>query len=536
MKPTISYKQHDLEDNWDAIVIGSGIGGLGTAAILAKEGQKVLVLEQHYTAGGFTHVFKRPGYEWDVGLHYIGEVNRQNSMLKRLFDYVTEGELAWEDMGEVYDKICIGDEEFPFHKGTENFKAELKERFRGPEDQRAIDDYVDLVWTAAKAGQKFFMEKALPPLVGKVAGPLMRRKYMKFARRTTEEVLRELTDNDKLIAVLTGQWGDYGLPPAQGSFAMHALVARHYFGGGAYPVGGSGAILETIAPVIQRSGGQVVTNARVDRIDVVDGEAKGVTMADGRSIEAPIVISDAGFENTWRNLVARDVAREAGVPEQLEHVQPSASHICLYIGLQKTAEELDLPRANYWLYPENIDHEANLERFAEDPENAPLPVAYISFPSAKDPDWENRYPGTATIEIITVAPYEWFEKWEGTRWKKRGDDYDAFKEMLSQRLLRKLYEKEPQVEGEIDHYELSTPLSTKHFANYQSGEIYGLAHTPDRFEQTFLRAHTPVKDLFLTGQDIASCGIGGALSASMITVGAILKKDITKKVWAETSG
>jgi all-trans-retinol 13,14-reductase len=534
MKTTVSYKQHDIEDGWDAIVIGSGIGGLATAAILAKEGQKVLVLEKHYTAGGFTHVFKRPGYEWDVGLHYIGEVNRSNAMLKRLFDYVTDGELEWADMGEVYDKICIGDEVFPFHKGPENFKQHLRDQFRGAEDQRAIDEYVDLVYEVAGYAQQFFMEKALPPLLGRVAAPLLRRKYMKYARRTTGDVMRDLTDNDKLIAVLTGQWGDYGLPPNEASFAMHAMVAKHYFGGGAYPVGGSGEILETIAPVIQRAGGLIVTNATVEEITVEKGRATGVTMADGRTIEAPIVVSGAGFENTWRNLIPSELAREHGMVEQLEHVEPSASHICLYIGLQKTAEELDLPKANYWLYPEDIDHRANLDRFAADPENAELPVAYISFPSAKEPDWERRYPGTSTIEIITVAPYEWFEKWEDTRWKNRGEEYEEFKEMLSQRLLDKLYEVEPQTRGEIDHYELSTPLSTRHFVNYDSGEIYGLSHTPERFEQRFLRAHTPIKNLFLTGQDIATCGVGGALSASMITGGAILKSNVIKKVLSET--
>lgn len=530
METTVSYKQHDLENEWDAIVIGSGIGGLSTAAILSKSGEKVLVLEQHYTAGGFTHVFKRPGYEWDVGLHYIGEVNRPDSMLRKLFDYVTDGELEWADMGEVYDRICIGDDIYPFRKGTDNFKAELKEQFSAPEDRRAIDEYVDLVYEVASAAQNFFTEKALPPLLGKVAGLFLRRKYMNYARRTTDEVMRELTDNERLIAVLTGQWGDYGLPPAEGSFAVHATVARHYFGGGSYPVGGSGEILETIAPVIQESGGRVVTNARVDRVDVVDGEAVGVTIADGRSIEAPIVVSDAGFENTWRNLVSSEVAREAGMVEKLEVVEPSASHLCLYIGLQKTAEELDLPKANYWLYPENVDHEANLERFARDPENAPLPVAYISFPSAKDPAWEERYPGTATIEIITVAPYEWFQKWEGTRWKNRGEEYEEFKEMLSGRLLEKLYEVEPQTEGHVDHHELSTPLSTRHFANYQTGEIYGLAHTPERFEQEYLRPHTPVDNLYMTGQDVATCGVGGALVASMLTVGAVLGKDAVKTV------
>jgi all-trans-retinol 13,14-reductase len=118
-----SYKQNpSVATHYDTIIIGSGMGSLTTGAILAKEGQKVLILERHYTAGGFTHVFKRRGYEWDVGIHYIGEVQRPNSVIKRLFDYITDAQLHWADMGDVYDKIVIGDKAYDFVKGVQNFK------------------------------------------------------------------------------------------------------------------------------------------------------------------------------------------------------------------------------------------------------------------------------------------------------------------------------------------------------------------------------------------------------------------------------
>ncbi|MDX5583700.1 MAG: NAD(P)-binding protein, partial [Aureibaculum sp.] len=117
-----SYKQNpQLSPTYDAIIIGSGMGSLTTGAILAKEGQQVLILERHYTAGGFTHVFKRKGYEWDVGIHYIGDVQRPNSPIKRLFDYITNSKLKWADMGEVYDRIIIGDKTYDLVKGVENF-------------------------------------------------------------------------------------------------------------------------------------------------------------------------------------------------------------------------------------------------------------------------------------------------------------------------------------------------------------------------------------------------------------------------------
>ena len=93
---------------YDAIIIGSGMAGMTCAALMAREGRRPLVLERHYTAGGFTHVFKRSGYEWDVGIHYIGGVNRPESLVASIFRYITDGELQWADM-ERGIKL-IGDE------------------------------------------------------------------------------------------------------------------------------------------------------------------------------------------------------------------------------------------------------------------------------------------------------------------------------------------------------------------------------------------------------------------------------------------
>ena len=79
------------QDNYDVIVIGSGVGGLCSACLLAKQGNRVLVLEKHYKAGGFTHMFKRKGYEWDTGVHYIGNVHEEDHQFRKLFDYLSGG-------------------------------------------------------------------------------------------------------------------------------------------------------------------------------------------------------------------------------------------------------------------------------------------------------------------------------------------------------------------------------------------------------------------------------------------------------------
>ena len=137
-----SYKRVTDFNTYDAILIGSGIGYLVTAVALSKAGKRCLILERHYVPGGYTHTFKRKHYEWDVGVHYIGEVMREQSLLARLFRYISDGSLEWADMGEVYDRIRFGDEVFDFVKGRQAWTEKLKSYFPDQKDCQAIDQYV----------------------------------------------------------------------------------------------------------------------------------------------------------------------------------------------------------------------------------------------------------------------------------------------------------------------------------------------------------------------------------------------------------
>ena len=528
MRIGTSYKQHPgLADRWDAIVIGSGIGGLSVAATLAKlAGKRVLVLERHYTAGGFTHTFRRPGYEWDVGVHYIGDVSHPRGSSRRIFDFITNGELEWADMGEVSDRIILGENSYDFVKGLENFRAKIHSYF--PSEKDAINRYLELVISTAKKAQLFFAEKAMPPFVSKLFGGMMRRTTLKEATRTTREVIEEITQNQELIGVLTGQFGDYGLVPAESSFFIHAMVASHYFRGAAYPTGGSARIAETILPVIEEAGGEVITNAEVERIIIENGQAVGVKLVNRREFRAPKVISDAGVANTFSSLLPQNTAEAAGFTQKIDQVGPSVAHLSLYVGLQGTTEDLGLEKTNLWVYRDH-KHEENFKRFQDDI-HAPLPVVYLSFPSAKDPDFQNRYPGRSTVEAVTLGPYEPFRSWERTSWKKRGAEYDELKASLSERLLDTLHQHAPGTRGKVEIAELSTPLTTRNFAAHPQGEIYGLQHTAQRFEQRWLRPRTPIKGLYLTGADVCSAGVVGALMGGMLCSSAVLQGNALGRV------
>lgn len=523
-----SYKKKPiLSKNYDSIIIGSGMGSLTTAAILSKQGQKVLVLERHYTAGGFTHVFKRKGYEWDVGIHYIGDINRPNSVVKKLFDYISDKKIKWADMGPIYDKIIIGNKSYDFPKGKENFKQQLIRYF--PEEQNTIESYMKLVFSAVKTNQKFFMDKALPPIISKFIGARLRKPFYEFSDKTTYEVLRSLTSNETLIKVLTGQYGDYGLPPKESSFIMHATVVRHYFEGGSFPIGGSSEIATQVDKVIEKAGGTILISAEVSEIKMNKNKAIGVIMKDGTEFHAKHIISGAGVMTTFQKLIPNSLTLKQKLISKLQGVKRSVSHACLYIGLNGSPEELKLPKTNYWIYPEHKSHDEAVTEYLKDP-NEEFPLVYISFPSAKDPDWSNRYPGKSTIDIITLSPFDAFKKWEDTSWMKRGETYETLKEKIATRLLDILYKHIPQAKGKIDHYELSTPLTTKHFINYEEGEIYGLDHSPSRFRKRFLQPRTPIKNLYLTGQDIVTAGVAAALFSGVLTSSAITKKNMIQKV------
>jgi len=166
-----------------------------------------------------------------------------------------------------------------------------------------------------------------------------------------------------------------------------------------------------------------------------------------------------------------------------------------------------------------------MARFIADPES-PFSVLFISFPSAKDPTFSRRYPGRSTIEAIAPIPYDAFARWENTRWKHRGPDYDDFKQHLRTRLINALEEHVPAARGRIDYAELSTPLSTRHFANFPHGEIYGLNATPERFRAKSLGARTGICNLYLTGADACSSGVTGALFGGVITASLILGRNL----------
>ncbi|MBX3271714.1 MAG: NAD(P)/FAD-dependent oxidoreductase [Sandaracinaceae bacterium] len=498
---------------WDYVVIGSGMGGMTTAALLAKLGKRVLVLEQHYVPGGFTHMFKRPGFKWDVGVHAVGEVT-PHSLTGRVLSAITDGALEWASLGEVYDAFHFPDGfDIDFPDSPAQFRENLLAAF--PREQRAIDEYLHLVRAVSKSMKAYYLSRIAPETIGRVTDAIFAREARRYLTTTTLEMVRELTDDVRLQAIFTAQWGYYGSVPSRSSFAMQALVVKHFMHGGYYPVGGASRIAETMLGAVAAAGGWTAIRADVAQILVEDGAATGVRLADGREVRAGRVVSAAGVSSTVRRLLPPPHSEDPWAAE-VEALPPAPAHVCLYLGFEGDITKAGASAANQWFY-ETWDMEADGWDVTPDhDELGRAPVLYCSFPSLKDPTHEPGPKVRHTAEVVTFVPYDVFVPWREERWKKRGATYEAFKERLEKHLLAQFFEHMPALEPYLVYAELSTPVSTEHFVRPVRGSIYGLEPTPSRFENAWLRPRAPVKNLFFSGSEVATVGVIGAMMGGVL--------------------
>ncbi|MBX7057382.1 MAG: NAD(P)/FAD-dependent oxidoreductase [Leptospirales bacterium] len=505
-------------EEWDAIVIGSGIGGLATASIVAQlKNWRVLVLERHFKAGGFTHAFRREGkFRWDVGVHYIGGL-QPGSMLREIFDWISGGAVQWQKMPDPFEKFIYPEFTFAIPDDPAEFQALLEQQFTG--ERGAIAAYFqDVRQTASWFGRHVSL-KALPAALQRVAG-LLKLIGRGHALMTTREYMESNFRDPKLRAILLSQWGDYGLPPAESAFVIHALIATHYFGGAYYPIGGAGTIAASIEPIIQDHGGSIRLNHHVEEILIENGRVCGVRSRkivgerqSEHTFRAPRVISDAGAYNTFLRLLPPAV--EIPFRSALAELRQGVSCVTLYLGFDEDPRRLGFQGENYWIY-DDYDHDAIFSR-RQDVLQGKISAAYLSFPSLKDPMAQAH-----TAEIITFCDYAPFQAWSGEAWKNRGAEYEALKQRIADGLLDFVERHLPGLKSRVVYQELSTPLSNEYFTAHPQGSIYGLACTPERFQLEWLGVRTPVQGLYLTGADASSPGVAGALMGGVMSAAALL--------------
>ncbi len=526
MKGTSSDRHYDL------ILIGSGMGALTVASLMAQlRGQRVLIVERHFKLGGFTHMFKRGRFQWDVGVHYIGQM-QPGTMPRKLFDLATQNGVEWQRMPEPFEKFVYPGLEFPVYGDPDRYQADLCDRF--PEEAAAIRRYFQDVPKAASALFLHDLRQngSLFLKLGAMLGQLWNGFDLSL---TTQAYLDRHFRSPELKALLVSQWGDYGLPPAESPFVAHATIASHYLQGGYYPVGGAGAIASSIQPIVEAQGGKVLLNQEVTEILLDGGRAAGVRVRPTRKPDAPeeeyyapVVVSNAGAANTYLKLIPESV--EIPFREDLRRYlrdREPATHVSLYIGFKTDPRELGFQGENHWLY-EQFDHNAAYAQRGDWLATGEPPQVYLSFPSLKDPE------ATAhTAEAIAFTDYASFAPWNDRDWRQRGEDYAALKQRVTEGLIARLDAQYPGFADAIDYAELSTPLTNEYFTAHPQGAIYGLPLSPERFQPeraAWTRAATPLPGLYLTGVDvynmdgIVAALFGGAIASSQLPDGIALPK------------
>jgi all-trans-retinol 13,14-reductase len=495
----------------DAIIIGSGIGGLTAAAALAKCGRRVLVLERHFQLGGLTQAFARGEYSFATGVHYIGGVGGepgQDGQFGRMLDWLSDGRLRFAPVGSPYDIVRFPGFEFPIEAPRDAFVARLKSTF--PEDLAAIDAWFATCSEAQRALQWVFTSRSLPAPLGVALGWLNKARFRRALAATVADAIRAILD-PRLAALLAARWGDYGVPPARAPLAVHAMVLGSYFAGAYYPVGGPAQFALALAESIRAAGGELRVDAGVTGILLADGHAAGVHLASGESIAAPVVISDMGARNTVAALPS-DVAPDWRTA--VESLQSGISYVSLFIGFHGDIRGCGATSANVWVYESD-----EVSRLWGRPTEEDAPALFVTFPSLKDPAHTKAQRHTA--EVVAFARWEPFAAWAGSAPGRRPEEYAAAKSWISENMLAQFKRHFPELAPLVDFHELSTPLSQATFVGAHRGAAYGIELSAERLGSDALGVRTPVPGLFLAGQDAMSPGVQGAFMGGFAAAAAV---------------
>jgi len=503
----------------DAIVIGSGAGGLTAALALARAGRRVIVFEQHYLPGGYSQSFVLHGFRFSPGVHYVGALGPGGG-LRHIYEGLgVANDLVFLELNpDGYDHVIVGGERFDIPKGKDRFAARLKERF--PAETSGIDRYFDLI---GRMIDEIGFAAPIPSVLEAAKLAVHMPTILLHGLRPLSHFLDGCTADPLLRAILSIQAGDHGMAPSRAPTALHAGLQGYYFDGGCYPRGGGHAIPEALVRQIHRNGGEVVLRTEVDRIVIADDAVVGVSLTDGREVRAGIVVSNADPGVTWGRLVPPEHVGWR-LRHRIERMRYSLSTISLFLAVDMDLRAAGLDSGNIWFSRSaDIDAAYELAERTVLSGSETIPGIFFNATTLKDPSM--RHDGLHTIEAMALSSVAAFSRWKDTPPGHRGADYANLKEALAQRVLDAVECFLPEVRGRTVFRALGTPLTNMHYLHATDGGIYGTEKTLGNLGPFSFSVDTHIRGLYQCGASTLAPGINGVTNSGLNAAAAALGCD-----------
>lgn len=520
-----------MDQSWDAVVVGSGVGGLVCAAYLAADGARVLVLEQHDVAGGSAHVFRRRrAYEFDVGVHYLGDCGDGGLLPTILSGLGIADRVRFRPMDQdCFDRVILPSLTVDVPAGWDRYRERLKKAM--PEESAGLDRFIDRCAAVAGLAYSNLVEphENIMDLVRASSADL------RWSRRTLADLFDDCGLSSRARTVLAAQSGGYGAPPSQVPLGTHAGLVDHYMRGAYYPEGGGQVLVAALIEAIEANGGELRTRRQAKRILIEDGHASGVELADGTVVRAPLVISNADYRKTILELCGGEENFPRGLVARTQSATMRLPLAILYVALNSPLT--GLPNANIWWW-RGEDVEDAYARLWRDGEHDEVPFIFISFASAKDPGGAACPPGHSNFQIMAVCP-PGHSPWhvdgpsDGGKWYRRVPEYKAAKQRLTGALLDAAEMAIGPFRKNVVHLEVATPLTNERYTLSGGGSPYGLAQwgavgqRPD--------TATSVPGLYVVGPSTRfGSGIAGVATSGIVCAGQCLGRPLLQEIYAGT--
>lgn len=481
-----------MNNRYDVIIIGSGLGGLACGVTLSKEGYNVCVLEKNAFPGGCFQSFKRYGRVLDTGIHYIGSMD-EGEIMRQYFTYFgIMDKLKMRRMDEdAFDMICYRDKLYPFAMGHQRFADTLAHEF--PKEKEALNRYVNML---DAVGRSISVEQLRQ---GKLSSGNMDNFYV-----SAWEQIRDITSDTTLQQVLSGSVLLYGGDQSVSTFYHHAIITNSYLQGAWRFVDGSMQVVDAMIDVIRQNGGTVLTGTEVSKLCLSGNEIQAVEINQTERLESRYVISSLHPFNTL-NLVEKSPLIRKAALSRLEHLSNSYGLFSVYL-LQKRESTRYSNRNFFLLGDQNAWYNTGHR------EDYRINTCMVSMqPSSVSEQY------TDVICLLSPMYLSEIQAWENTVVGQRGSDYEQFKENKAQELIAFAERYCPGLSQNTEKIVTTTPLSYRDYTGSPAGSAYGIMKNYKNPLTTLIPTRTRIPNLFLTGQNLNVHGALGVTLTSMLT-------------------